>query len=190
MKTDKPVAEPSMDEILASIRQIISTDSQEGKGNFLASKDDDDILDLTHALPEEKQTLVHSKNVKTEKPHVHSHNAQVLDSANSRTTYEKKLTYEDPLISPTVASETAQAFHSLNKLVQEKPKYTEPCLKKEIGGQTIEDLVRESLRPLLKEWLDTNLPTLVRWVVNEQVERIMRQARVSQNEQNSEKEKS
>ena len=29
------------------------------------------------------------------------------------------------------------------------------------GQRTIEDLVREMLRPLLKEWLDSNLPHLV-----------------------------
>ena len=28
------------------------------------------------------------------------------------------------------------------------------------GGPTIEDLVREEIRPLLKDWLDTHLP---RW---------------------------
>ncbi|MBS0271347.1 MAG: DUF2497 domain-containing protein [Proteobacteria bacterium] len=187
MKTDKSEAEPSMDEILASIRQIISTDSPDGKSNFLESKDDEDILDLTHVLPEEKKIPTHLKNSKTEDSFVHSSKAQDLHLTNSKTAYEKKIVNEDPLVSPKVASETAEAFHSLNKIAQEEPRYT---LNKEIGGQTIEDLVRESLKPLLKEWLDTNLPTLVRWVVNEQVERIMRQARVSQNERSSEKEKS
>jgi Uncharacterized protein conserved in bacteria len=35
--------------------------------------------------------------------------------------------------------------------------------------------LREILKPLLKEWLDANLPVLVRWIVNEQIEKIMEQ---------------
>ena len=42
------------------------------------------------------------------------------------------------------------------------------------GQRTIEDLVREMLRPLLKEWLDSNLPHLVERVVQEEVGRLVR----------------
>jgi hypothetical protein len=42
------------------------------------------------------------------------------------------------------------------------------------GQRTIEDMVREMLRPLLKEWLDSNLPHLVERVVQEEVSRLVR----------------
>jgi cell pole-organizing protein PopZ len=40
------------------------------------------------------------------------------------------------------------------------------------GGPTIEDLVREEIRPLLKYWLDTHLPPLVERLVRQEIERV------------------
>ncbi len=44
------------------------------------------------------------------------------------------------------------------------------------AGITIEDLVREELRPLLKSWLDTHLPTLVDRIVRAEIERVIDRA--------------
>ena len=41
-------------------------------------------------------------------------------------------------------------------------------------GRTLEDVVRELLRPLLKDWLDTNLETIVQERVQAEVERLSR----------------
>ncbi len=41
------------------------------------------------------------------------------------------------------------------------------------GGPTIEDLVREELRPLLKAWLDAHLPGLVERLVRAEIERVL-----------------
>lgn len=40
------------------------------------------------------------------------------------------------------------------------------------GGPTIEDLVREEVRPLLKDWLDQHLPPLVERLVRQEIERV------------------
>ncbi len=40
-------------------------------------------------------------------------------------------------------------------------------------GVTIEDIVREEIRPLLKSWLDTHLPSLVERVVRTEIERVI-----------------
>ena len=40
------------------------------------------------------------------------------------------------------------------------------------SGHSLEDLVRELLLPLLKQWLDQNLPQLVERRVNVEIERI------------------
>jgi cell pole-organizing protein PopZ len=42
------------------------------------------------------------------------------------------------------------------------------------GQHTIENMVRDMLRPLLKEWLDSNLPHLVERVVQDEVARLVR----------------
>lgn len=45
------------------------------------------------------------------------------------------------------------------------------------GDTTVEQIVRELLRPLLKEWLDAHLPGMVDRIVREEVERIARSTR-------------
>lgn len=42
------------------------------------------------------------------------------------------------------------------------------------NARTLEDLVTEMLRPMLKSWLDDNLPTLVERLVKEEIERVSR----------------
>jgi len=42
------------------------------------------------------------------------------------------------------------------------------------NGRTLEDLVREMLRPLLKTWLDDNLPGMVERLVRAEIERVSR----------------
>ena len=44
------------------------------------------------------------------------------------------------------------------------------------GGPTIEDIVREEMRPLLKQWLDTHLQALVERQVRAEIERIVGRA--------------
>jgi cell pole-organizing protein PopZ len=45
------------------------------------------------------------------------------------------------------------------------------------GNQTLEQLVKDVLRPILKEWLDENLPDIVDRIVREEVERIAASAK-------------
>ncbi len=42
------------------------------------------------------------------------------------------------------------------------------------NARTLEDLVREMLRPMLKSWLDDNLPSLVERIVKAEIERVSR----------------
>ena len=44
------------------------------------------------------------------------------------------------------------------------------------GGRTLEELVRESLAPELKGWLDANLPDLVERIVREEIRKMIRRA--------------
>ncbi|MBU6419269.1 MAG: DUF2497 domain-containing protein [Proteobacteria bacterium] len=44
------------------------------------------------------------------------------------------------------------------------------------GGITIEDIVREEVKPVLKAWLDTHLPSLVERVVRAEINRVMDRA--------------
>lgn len=44
------------------------------------------------------------------------------------------------------------------------------------GGRMVEDLVREALQPMLREWLDANLPALVERLVRGEIQRMVRRA--------------
>lgn len=71
-------------------------------------------------------------------------------------------TPEERLLSPGRDSEVAAAFGSLSRAVFSP----EP--------RTIEDLTKELLKPMLRDWLDDNLPPLVERLVREEIERVAR----------------
>ena len=45
------------------------------------------------------------------------------------------------------------------------------------GDKTLEELVKDLLRPLLKRWLDDNLPPMVEQIVREELERVIARGR-------------
>ena len=50
-------------------------------------------------------------------------------------------------------------------------------LARAIGEQSIEDMTRELLKVMLKQWLDENLPPMVERLVREEIERVARTGR-------------
>ena len=66
------------------------------------------------------------------------------------------------LISPTTSAAVDSAFNTLAHTVLVQ------------NARTLEDLVREMLRPMLKSWLDDNLPSLVERLVRAEIERVSR----------------
>lgn len=175
MRTENPAPEPSMDEILASIRQIISTDSDaEDHQPFFPMHEDpkgrDDILDLTDALPDERSSgMPYYMSPEPQPSSVNEWSSPKIPPQDfAENVNEPLLRTDDSLLSQETVSETTHAFHLLNKVAQEKT----PSFGKKTGEQPLENLVREMLKPLLKEWLDKNLPGIVRSIVTEQVEKI------------------
>ncbi len=66
---------------------------------------------------------------------------------------------------------TDAAASSIGALVRSMS--TEKSVAVSRHGITIEDIVREEIRPLLKSWLDTHLPSLVERVVRTEIERVI-----------------
>ena len=75
------------------------------------------------------------------------------------------------LLGPTAADETASSVKNLMRAVA-----TDRTTAIHRDGPTIEDLVREELRPLLKDWLDRHLPPLVERLVRGEIERVINRA--------------
>ena len=68
------------------------------------------------------------------------------------------------LVGSNVVGVANSAFARLNQAVQESvppPSAPESGPAVDGNGKTIEDLVKEMLRPMLKDWLDRNLPPMV-----------------------------
>ena len=70
-----------------------------------------------------------------------------------------------PILSHSTVSAVESAFNSLANTVLSN------------NARTLEDLVKEMLRPMLKSWLDDNLPGLVERIVKAEIERVSRGAR-------------
>lgn len=67
-----------------------------------------------------------------------------------------------PLLSQSTEGLVANAFNDLALTVLNR------------NARTLEDLVQEMLRPMLKGWLDQNLPTMVERMVRAEIERVTR----------------
>lgn len=72
-----------------------------------------------------------------------------------------------PLLAPEAEQAAASAVAGLRRALVDRGTVVHR------GGPTIEDLVREELRPILKEWLDSNLPALVERLVRAEIERLV-----------------
>ena len=75
------------------------------------------------------------------------------------------------LVAPAVAAATTAAMGQLLRAVAAERHTTVHR-----GGPSIEDVVREELRPLLKAWLDQHLPPLVERLVRAEIERVVGRA--------------
>jgi cell pole-organizing protein PopZ len=77
----------------------------------------------------------------------------------------------DSLVGDSAAAASASAFAGLSAAFRQP----EPVPTGGVGP-TIDDLARSLLRPMLKDWLDANLPGIVEAAVKKEVERIARSA--------------
>jgi cell pole-organizing protein PopZ len=116
--------EQSMEDVLASIKRIISADVEAARRLPQAQREED-VLELGEARP-------------------------VRDG-------------EEGLVSVRVAEASKAALAHLNGI----------NIDPRAQGNTLDGLVREMLRPMLKEWLDANLPDLVERIVAREVARVI-----------------
>ena len=130
--------EPSMDEILSSIKRIIADEDRARpakKSARTAAREpkQDDILELTEAAGEDEG-----------------------DDA------------DESLLDDAKAQSLRHSFSALQTL-------SEPGASPQIvrsGETSLEGMVRDMLKPVLKEWLDSNLPAIVEAMVEREITRI------------------
>jgi cell pole-organizing protein PopZ len=80
----------------------------------------------------------------------------------ARRQFERDTGEDRSLLSSTTTAAVDSAFNSLAQTVLVQ------------NSRTLDDLVREMLRPMLKAWLDDNLPNMVERLVRAEIERVSR----------------
>jgi cell pole-organizing protein PopZ len=219
MSQSAKAQEPSMEEILASIRRIIADDetskpqpkapppapqprpvaapprpqapppppppapsmNQNDVDAMLAGldappggerpdADQQDILELTESMQAPPANIPSFQTIDGQ-PDVVFTDAPVHADPPPRVTEEPRRSLAhnahnrdaDPsLLSSATAAAVDSAFNALAQTVLIQ------------NARTLEDLVREMLRPMLKSWLDDNLPGLVERIVKAEIERVSR----------------
>jgi cell pole-organizing protein PopZ len=227
--------QPSMEEILASIRRIIAEDAETPPPAASAPADaapGDDILELTEKVEDDgtvvslaaagaRRTLadtpaepsLRSESLFEKKPSSVVDNEPKLDpppvtaepppappppkveprpaaaapvpppAAESAAAVERPVAsehtpppaapIEERLVSSATAAASVAALAQLADLGQHGQVSNQPLGD---SGRTLESLVRELLRPILKTWCDSNLAPLVERLVREEIQRMARDA--------------
>jgi len=198
MNQPAKVQEPTMEEILASIRRIIADDDSKSApmpptpvpapapanvapakpasgpansqddidamlaGLDAATKDEPpapDVLELTESMqmkPAAFGTIEAAPDVVFSEPSPPEPPAKPAAASAPPPGYDRAL------LSPHTTAMVDMAFNSLAHTVLAQ------------NARTLEDLVREMLKPMLKSWLDDNLPNMVERLVRAEIERVSR----------------
>ncbi len=141
--------ERTMEEIMATIGKAVTEESQSAGAEDRDAGADDDVLELVDEVPPEEDAA----------------------SATGQEPAE-----QESLVSTAAAAASAEAFAGLAEAV-EQDRSTARRLPVGEGGETIEDMVRAMLKPMLNEWLDAHLPDIVERLVEEEIRRLSRSGR-------------
>lgn len=178
MADGKPGQEPTMEEILTSIRRIIAED--EGVGEPPASPArgappaDDGVLELTEIVSEGKpqppRAAPPPAAAPSPPPPQASAPPQPMPPRQERPALPP-VEATTSLISDEAAKASAAALARLARAGNAEERKPPP------GAQaTVEQFLAELLTPMLRDWLDRNLPQIVERVVEQEVKKLARRA--------------
>ncbi len=185
-------SEPTMEEILASIRRIIAEDPPPPAAPNAESASEEappeEVYELTQMVQDDG-TIVNLKDAPEETAPLEMSTQDDVSFANEAMPEmvapepqpEAPVKMESPqpmetLVSSTAASLAAASMSSLMNTVQIERLASSPAKMTMLGNgaRTLEDMVIELMRPMLKGWLDENLPAIVERMVQKEIERITR----------------
>jgi uncharacterized protein len=181
MSDAKGQHEPSMEEILASIRRIIAEDGEAPAEPSAAAPAapaaarQEEILELTDVVDEEGTVVVPPAAGPAAKPPPRVEPEPPPPPPPPPPAPPRMPEGDDRLVSGGAAAASVAALSQL-ATAGAPPRERPSDMPLGAVNKTLEDLVRELLRPQLKEWLDANLPPLVERVVQEEIRRMAREA--------------
>jgi len=178
-----PPAEPSMEEIIASISRIIADDNRTAEAMRPLRGERSEILELTEAIEADG-------SVRRLAPAAASSAVAAAGSEASQSASAVRIEPEPPrtdpaagpqsdhprerILSSATSGAAAAAFAKLGAVPRERR--AEGELTVGAADRTLEEVVRDTLRPLLQAWLDDHLPELVERLVREEIARVVGEA--------------
>ncbi|HKX78599.1 MAG TPA: DUF2497 domain-containing protein [Novosphingobium sp.] len=143
--------EPSVDEILESIKRVIARDNRQGAVEERRRRETRGV-----ALPAEEEDVLDL-----------AESARLVDEIDEEADAEAD-PREASLINPAAQASMRESLAALAMLAEPG---AQPRIVRS-GETSVEDLMRELLRPALAEWLDRNLPPMVESMVSAEIRRI------------------
>lgn len=159
MSTPQP--EPSMEEILASIRRIISEDGDDQAAERTAAQPAPAVRPVSAPTP--------GKRPEPRPPEPRAETDVTKESLEmmKKNVAEAVQENDEAMLDEMTAEAASKAFQTLSQSVRVSSG----------GGRTLEEIVVDMLRPMIKDWLDANLAGLVEEKVEEEVQRLARRRR-------------
>lgn len=188
MSDKKPDQEPSIEEILASIRQIISDDDAGGSAPLDKPAEpppppaNDDVIDLTEKVdPVVESFPSFLEDPIEEEPPAEDVKVELRDPVEEEPALmpSSSLDFDDPvpsapedpapILTDRAAGAALAAFSRLSGSM--------PIRRPDSPGEgTLEDIVRDMLKPMLRAWLDDNLPPIIEKLVRRELEKLSQKA--------------
>lgn len=187
--TSKPQDDLSIEEIRDSIRRILADDDAEGDNDTDDQQPEEEPLELTHKINEDGSIVDMSSPADAESVLEPENDEPVIISFD-QDAVEETLHVESPLVAASIIPEEPtpmnkeedEAVSPDNLLSSTAAEATSAVMAKLArhtaitndpqGGATIEAMVRELLKPMLREWLDANLPNMVQEIVEREIEKL------------------
>ena len=148
--------EPSMEEILASIRNIIADDREPAQA---ATPQGPALSSAPQIVFSKEAPAPPTQRAEPSAPTVVWRRPQL---ANSIPASDPVPPDEEPLLSPEANEAVTASFSALSADLAAR------------SAELADGLVREMLRPMLKQWLDENLPAVVERLVRAEIQRVAR----------------
>lgn len=189
--------EPTMEEILASIRRIISEEDENPAEQAVPEEPAEEVVQDEPELSAPEGDYTDGEFEGEESEGEESEPPQEVYEDDPVTENAIKEDYVDEVVDNPVIEEPSPV--EFDEPVQEAPEIEEGLLSADAAvaasaafgdlnrtltvslgeGKTVEAIVSDLLRPLLKSWLDQHLPPLVEEMVQEEIERLARRRRPS-----------
>ncbi len=180
MSDDFQQQDASMEEILGSIRKILSSDDDVKKTYPKQSNNPNEPIELSEVADLDEDFSDENTYEDTDKK-IESHNLVDFkiseetpkqpwekDVPQTSSAHHESITPNTRLVSQATLAASNAALSELTKHVKEGPSNKEAPI-----NTSVEDLLKSMLTPLLKDWLDKNLPTVIEKVVREEVRAIV-----------------